>query len=582
MDNLYDIPQFLEKEITIVTLDKEMPNVNNETVFYSVEESQQPQTPFAMSLKGFVENLNRGDIISFSEVLTEPKIRIKELSQSIVNGLNYTNIIYEDIENDDNILEVVSGSPVYKVSQTTTSTNEALKGSSTNEYDELLLSMHNHTVPDHKVFDELKDTLPFAFEDSKLKFFAKYPGAWANDIEIAIANIEDFGEGKYIKEGLPLDNQFDYLPYNNQFVIIVLYQNEIVEKYICSFDPLEKNDMNTFIFAETLINQKSDYILVNVNESISENKVKSYLGDDVLRMKYGADSPAGQDDIIEAYSIFDNKEEMDVDVIIANEKYPQAAANIAMTRQDCIAYIGAPKETSVGLKNVAANTNTINFRKTLNIDSKYVTLTNNYKYQYCKELGGYRWVNLVGDIAGLKARTNSENGSWYAAAGLNRGLIKNCVSLAYAPTSAQRDDLYKSGVNPVVMFPDTGAALWGQKTLQTKESSFDRVNVVSLFNYMERALARMSKYSLFEFNDAFTRNYILSLIRPFLTDIKTGRGIADFMVVCDTSNNTPQVIAENKLVIDIFVKPNYVAEFIHIRFTNVGTNDFSIATGTVS
>ncbi len=139
---------------------------------------------------------------------------------------------------------------------------------------------------------------------------------------------------------------------------------------------------------------------------------------------------------------------------------------------------------------------------------------------------------------------------------------------------------YKNGINPVVIFPNTGAVLWGQKTLQTKASSFDRVNVVALFNYLERSLGRMSKNLLFEFNDEFQRNYFLSLVRPFLAQVKSGRGISDFLCICDESNNTPQVISNNQFVADIYIKPNYSSEFIYLRFTNVGANDFSIVTGT--
>lgn len=133
-----------------------------------------------------------------------------------------------------------------------------------------------------------------------------------------------------------------------------------------------------------------------------------------------------------------------------------------------------------------------------------------------------------------------------------------------------------------MIFPNTGAVLWGQKTLQTKASSFDRVNVVALFNYLERSLGRMSKYALFEFNDEFTRSYVTSLIKPFLSQVKSGRGISDYIVICDESNNPAQVVANNQFVVDIYVKPNYSAELILLRFTNVGTNDFSIVTGTAS
>lgn len=158
---------------------------------------------------------------------------------------------------------------------------------------------------------------------------------------------------------------------------------------------------------------------------------------------------------------------------------------------------------------------------------------------------------------------------------LNRGLVRNVTKLAANYTAAMRDQLYRNGINPVVSFPNQGIVIWGQKTLLDKESSFNRINVRRLFIHLERALAKMAKYSLFEFNDSFTRNYIISVIKPFLGSVKAGRGIQDYLCLCDESNNTPDVISRNKLIVDIYIKPTYVAEFIHLRFTNAGTKSFS-------
>ena len=159
----------------------------------------------------------------------------------------------------------------------------------------------------------------------------------------------------------------------------------------------------------------------------------------------------------------------------------------------------------------------------------------------------------------------------------NRGVIRNVDKLAVSFAEHHRDTLYKNQVNPIVTFPNQGSVIWGQKTSQTKNSSFNRINVVRIFKEMERALSKMSKYSLFEFNDAFTRNYLTSIIRPYLAVKKADRSIIDSLVVCDETNNTPQVIANNQLVCDTFIKPNYSAEWIILHFVNVGTNDFSIA-----
>lgn len=573
--NENQIPEFLEVPVVTLTLDKAPRNLTGTFVTYEVAGGSQPGTEYSMSLAGVNPGLKVGDIIAFSDVLTDPRYRIKELSNAVINGLAYVNIVYENTEDSEALVEAQPGQPVYKVESTKSACVEAPGLSATEKYNENEYEMYDHTIANFNSFDEEKKSKPFVYKTAKLKFFAKTPGEWGNSIDVAIARPEDFDKGLYIKEGIPLDGQFDYLPWGNQFAVIVLYANEVVESYIVSLGELDKNEKNEFTYIETMINGKSSYILVSVNEGL-EDEVKSALDANILKLSGGVDTEPGIDDIVDAYTIFDNKEEIDVDILIANEVYPKAATDIAIHRADCIAFVGAPRSASVGLKATIANEQTLAFRKGLNIDSMFVTLCSNYKYQYCTEMGGYRWLNLAGDMAGLKAQTNFNQANWFAAAGLNRGLIKNCEKLAYSPTNAMRDALYKNGINPIVMFPNTGAVLWGQKTLQTKASSFDRVNVVSLFNHLERVLGRMSKYSLFEFNDEFTRNYLVSIIKPFLAQVKAGRGVADYMVICDTSNNTPEVIARNTLIIDLYLKPNMTAEFIHMRFTNVGTNDFSI------
>lgn len=575
MTDIYDIPEFLTQEVTIITLDKEPGELNADTSVYLLEGESQPNSNYILSLRGANTELKRGDIIAFSDVLTDPRFRILSISDIVVNGEAFTNITYEGTEDSEAIVEATKGFPVYLVKSTKSACVEVPVESSEAKYDASEYELYDHTIANFNTFDEDKLSKPFVYKDAKLKIFAKTPGVWGNKIDVAIAHPDDFNKGKYITDGIPLDSQFDYTPYGDQFAVIVLYADEIQESFIVSLGLTDKNEKNEFTYIETMINGKSSYILVSVNEA-TQGKPKTCLGEDLLKLSNGMDSAPGIDDIIDAYTIFENKEEIDVDILICNESYPKAAVDVAITRSDCIAFMGAPKSCSVGYKSTIANQKTLDFRKSLNIDSKYVTLCSNYKYQYCAELGGYRWVNLAADVAGLKAQTNYNQANWYAAAGLNRGLIKNCEALAYSPTQAMRDSLYKNGINPVVMFPNTGAVLWGQKTLQTKASSFDRVNVVSLFNHLERSLGRMSKYSLFEFNDSFTRNYLVSIIKPFLAQVKAGRGIQDFLVICDSSNNPASVIAANQLVIDVYVKPTYVAEFIHLRFVNVGSNDFSI------
>ena len=438
MTDIYDIPEFLTQEVTIITLDKEPGELNADTSVYLLEGESQPDSNYILSLRGANTELKRGDIIAFSDVLTDPRFRILSISDIVVNGDAFTNITYEGTEDSEAIVEATKGFPVYLVKSTKSACVEVPVESSETKYDSSEYELYDHTIANFNTFDEDKLSKPFVYKDAKLKIFAKTPGVWGNKIDVAIAHPDDFNKGKYITDGIPLDSQFDYTPYGDQFAVIVLYANEIQESFIVSLGLTDKNEKNEFTYIETMINGKSSYILVSVNEAI-QGKPKTCLGEDLLKLSNGMDSTPGIDDIIDAYTIFENKEEIDVDILICNESYPKAAVDVAITRSDCIAFMGAPKSCSVGYKSTIANQKTLDFRKSLNIDSKYVTLCSNYKYQYCAELGGYRWVNLAADIAGLKAQTNYNQANWYAAAGLNRGLIKNCEALAYSPTQSMRD-----------------------------------------------------------------------------------------------------------------------------------------------
>jgi phage tail sheath protein FI len=198
-------------------------------------------------------------------------------------------------------------------------------------------------------------------------------------------------------------------------------------------------------------------------------------------------------------------------------------------------------------------------------------LDSGYKYQYDRYNDIYRWIPLNGDVAGLCARTDQTNDAWWSPAGLNRGNIKNVVKLAWNPRKAERDVLYNNGVNPVVTFPGQGTVLYGDKTLLAKPSAFDRINVRRLFIVLEKAISTAAKYSLFEFNDAFTRAQFKNLVTPYLRNIQGRRGITDFLVVCDETNNTAQVIDSNQFVGDIYIKPARSINFIQLNFVAVGT-----------
>jgi hypothetical protein len=438
---------------------------------------------------------------------------------------------------------------------------------------------------------EVKETgLAFENADAKVKFFARNPGTWCADLEIAIATPSAFNAAtpSLAFAGIALDELFEYAPTNTEVGIIIKSGDTILETWTVDFSQAAKDFNGKSSYIENVINNGSSYVFVKDNTA-NTGVIQDYLyevngvaGAQVIELKGAADGTVGSDDLLTAYELFSNKEELDIDIVIGNELDAGISAkNLVETRLDCIAFIGAEYADVVGQKSATATGNLVSWRKTGNgnFNSMFVVAAGNYKYQYDRYSDKYRWINIAGDIAGLRAQTSMNRASWWASAGLERGQIKNVTKLAFNPTQGQRDILYKNGINPICTFPGQGTVMWGQKTLLDKPSSFDRVNVRGLFNTMERALSKMAKYQIMEFNDNFTRNRIISMIKPYLSSVQAGRGIQDFLVICDESNNTADVISRNQLVVDIYIKPTYVAEFIQLRFTNAGTNSFAEVIG---
>ena len=277
--------------------------------------------------------------------------------------------------------------------------------------------------------------------------------------------------------------------------------------------------------------------------------------------------------ITQGWDYFNNKETVDVSLLVTGTGNSTIANyvidNIAITRQDCVAFVSPEKADVVDNYN-NEDTDIIAFRNTLTSTS-YAFLDSGYKYQYDKYSDTYRWIPLNGDMAGLCVRTDSVLDPWYSPGGLNRGQVKNVVKLAWNPNKAKRDNLYQSSVNPVVQFPGDGTVLFGDKTLLAKPSAFDRINVRRLFIVLEKAISRAARFSLFEFNDEFTRAQFVALVEPFLRDVRGRRGITDFKVVCDDSNNTGEVIDRNEFVGDIYIKPSRSINFIQLNFVAVRT-----------
>ena len=291
--------------------------------------------------------------------------------------------------------------------------------------------------------------------------------------------------------------------------------------------------------------------------------------------------------LLAGYDLFASAESVDISLVLTGKSYggtngEQLANylidNIAEVRKDCVVF-ASPEKADVVNNAGSESDAVITFRNSMRSTS-YAVLDSGYKYQYDKYNDIYRYIPLNGDVAGLCVRTDDQRDPWFSPAGFNRGQIKNLVKLAYNPAKAYRDQLYKSGVNPVVTFPGQGTILFGDKTLLSKPSAFDRINVRRLFIVLEKAIATAAKFTLFEFNDDFTRAQFRNLVEPFLRDVQGRRGIYDFKVVCDTTNNTGEVIDRNEFVGDIYIKPAKSINYIQLNFVAVRTGvEFSEVVG---
>ena len=275
-----------------------------------------------------------------------------------------------------------------------------------------------------------------------------------------------------------------------------------------------------------------------------------------------------------AYEKYQDAETTDVGLIIAgagDSTHIDNLITIAENRKDCVVFASPERSDVVNIANSATQKdNVVGFFNGIS-SSSYVFFDSGYKYMYDRYNDVYRYVPLNGDMAGLSARTDMLADAWYSPAGLNRGVVRGAVKLAFNPTKSQRDELYRARVNPVTTFPGQGTVLFGDKTGLTNPSAFDRVNVRRLFIVLEKAISSASKVQLFEFNDEFTRAGFRNMVEPFLREVQGRRGITDYLVVCDETNNTGEVIDRNEFVAEIFVKPARSINFISLQFVATRT-----------
>jgi len=420
---------------------------------------------------------------------------------------------------------------------------------------------------------------------------AKFPGVLGNSLKVSACDASGFSAWTYRTE-------FDAAPGTSDFLVnlgnteagdemhIVVVDEDglwtgtpgtVLEKFafVSKGSDVKKADGSNAFYRDVLRGSRYVYWMdhpagTNWGSAASASIEYDGLGSDDWSLANGVSDDAPSTGALQTgWDLFANAEIVDVNLLFNG---PNALAvgqymiQTAQARMDCVGFV-SPLLASV-LNNAGSEAEDIitDRQDTLNVNTSYGVMDSGWKYQYDKYNDLYRWVPLNADIAGLCARTDTIADPWFSPGGLNRGQIKNVVKLAYSPDKTDRDELYKNGINPVVSFPGEGTVLFGDKTLLAKPSAFDRINVRRLFIVLEKAIATAGKYQLFEFNDAFTRAQFRNLVEPFLRDVRGRRGIFDFRVVCDETNNTGEVIDRNEFVADIFIKPARSINFMQLNF----------------
>jgi phage tail sheath protein FI len=434
------------------------------------------------------------------------------------------------------------------------------------------------------------------------EFAAKFPGAIGNTLSVSMCDANTFSTWAYKTNFTVTPNTSSYVlsqgGANDEVHIVVIdtggqftgIAGQVIEKFGFASKALDaKDDAGNTNYYKNVITNKSQYIrwlshptsngaatYANASSTwgntASLTQFSKLTANVTLAIAGGLDGTPVAANIITSYALFSSAESVDVSLIVTGPLAVTVATSlitIAEARKDCMVFFSPNKADVVDNAGSEAAA-CVTAAGTLG-SSSYAFMDCNWKYQYDKYNDVYRWLPLNGDIAGICAKTDLERDPWFSPGGVNRGQIRNVIKLAWNPTKAERDTLYVAAVNPVVTFQGEGTILFGDKTLLARPSSFDRINVRRLFITLEKSIARAARSSMFEFNDQFTRAQFVNLVEPYLRDVQGRRGITDFRVVCDGTNNTGEVIDRNEFVGDIYIKPARSINFIQLNFVAVRT-----------
>ena len=441
---------------------------------------------------------------------------------------------------------------------------------------------------------------------------SKYPGVLGNSISVSICT-----QGITSFTGWAYSSSFDSAPgtseyatnlgkgsANDEMHIAIIDTNGMFSgtvgavletfAYVSQASDAKKSDGTSNYYKE-VINGGSKYIwwidhsstLSDAGSALSSASVTAFTisTSAIDNNLSGGTDPSGVSvsSIQIAYNLFEDSETVDVNLLFSvpdangSKDIADHLISIVNARKDCMAFVSPPIEDTVGTSSPAADVKV--WADSLPSTS-YASTDSTALYVYDKYNDVYRWIGAAGHMAGLCANADNVADAWFSPAGVNRGQLLGVTKLAFNPKKADRDTLYKARVNPIVAFPGQGTMLYGDRTLLSKPSAFDRINVRRLFIVLEKAIATAAKAQLFEFNDEFTRAQFRNMVEPFLRDVKGRRGLTDFLVVCDTTNNTGEVIDGNRFVSDIYVKPARSINFITLNFIATRTGvDFNEIAG---
>ena len=469
--------------------------------------------------------------------------------------------------------------------------------------------------------DKIDNKASFDANESNLKtqgftFIGKFPGALGNSLKVSLCPGADSAGAVY--NGWSFSSSFDAFPStstyasnrsgtNDEMHIVVVDQDglftgtpgEVLERYpFVSQASDAKAADGTSIFAKDVINSTSGFVyMLNAVDSTHANfgelaASRTFTGTKTtdIELANGVNSATlTATEVASGFDLFEDKDIVEVDFLIAPDATSSAHTTIvndlvasATARKDCVAVASPKRSDVVGQTNAATITTNIVTTANALTNSSYLVLDANYLKVYDKFNDQFIEIPASSSTAGIMAATDRDRAPWFSPAGQRRGTYLGVTAINYVPTKAQRDTLYKAGANPVANIPGQGIVLFGDKTKLARPSAFDRINVRRLFLVLERAISRAAETVIFEFNDEFTRAEFVNIIEPLLREVQGRRGITDFRVVCDETNNTPAVIDANEFKASIFIKPARSINYVTLNFVAVRTGvEFEEVVGTV-